>query len=389
MTKKKIIITLIHGALTGKAVKLPEDFSLDDVLPIIKSHTIEALAYYGALNCGVPTESPAMQQLFNRVCVLIAQSNNQVYEIGRLCKAFEENGIDYMPVKGTIIKGWYDKPEMRFMSDADILIKTEQYDKIKPIMQQLCYNEGPESECELIWDKPMGLHVELHKSLIPPVDKDFYSYFGTGWERAVCITPDKTRYELSDEDHFIFVFAHFARHYRGGGIGVKHLADLWVYLQVKNNMNTDYIAEEFKKLKLYDFYVNILHTLEVWFENKPSDDMSDLITEAIFASGAYGTHRSSVLSDAAKRSSETRSVKDAKHSKKMWLIFLPYKNMCLKYPFLKKLPFLLPIMWIVRGISAVFFKKEKIKKNFDEVKQIDGNEVEEFRKTLEFVGLEF
>ena len=89
-----------------------------------------------------------------------------------------------MPVKGTIIKFWYKKPELRYMTDADILIKTEQYDKIKPVLQELGFSEVAESLCEIIWDKSNRLHLELHKSLIPPTDEDFYAYFGSGWNYA-------------------------------------------------------------------------------------------------------------------------------------------------------------------------------------------------------------
>lgn len=387
-TKTLGIISLVYSALTGKAVVLPENFSLEGALPIIEAHHIETLAYYGAVNCGISTENEAMQKLFSRVCMQVMQSQNQIVEIEKLCRAFEENNIDYLPVKGTVIKPWYKKPELRFMSDADILIRVEQYDKIRPVMLALGYEEGPESLCELIWNKPMGLHAELHKSLIPPSDEDFYSYFGKGWGRACKVSADKSRYELSDEDHFIFVFAHFTRHYRSGGIGIKHMADLWVYCQVKNDMDFDYIAAELKKLKLYQFYLNVFKTLKVWFEGGVADSVTDFITTVIFGSGAYGVHSRTLLSDAVKRSKATQNIKAVKKSKLLWLIFLPYKYMCFKYPFLKKAPFLLPVMWVVRGFSSVIFRKENVKKNFNEVKNLNSSEVEEFRQALEFVGLE-
>lgn len=385
----KGVITLVHSAIEEKAMSLPQDFSLTEALPIIIAHRIETLAYYGAVNCGISQQSTAMRELFKRVCMQVLQSNNQLLEIEKLCKAFEKNNIDYMPVKGTLIKFWYEKPELRYMTDADILIKIEQYGKIKPILQELGFSEVAESLCEIIWDKPNGLHLELHKSLIPPSDEDFYSYFGTGWERSKQVVDNKSRYELSDEDHFIFVFAHFTRHYRSGGIGIKHMADLWVYSKVKTEMDFDYIAAELKKLGLYEFYLNISKTLRVWFEGEHPDNITNHITSVIFGSGAYGVHSRTLLADALKRSNDAKNVKLAKISKILWLIFLPYKYMCLKYPFLKKLPFLLPLMWVVRGFLAAISKKEKIKKNFDEVKNFNSSEVEEFRIALEFVGLKF
>ena len=55
---------------------------------------------------------------------------------------------------------------MRTMGDADILIKTEQYERIVPIMNRLGYLPGVESNHECVWDKKNMLHVELHKMLI-------------------------------------------------------------------------------------------------------------------------------------------------------------------------------------------------------------------------------
>ena len=55
---------------------------------------------------------------------------------------------------------------MRTMGDADILIKTEQYERIVPIMNRLGYLPGVESNHEYVWDKKNMLHVELHKMLI-------------------------------------------------------------------------------------------------------------------------------------------------------------------------------------------------------------------------------
>lgn len=39
--------------------------------------------------------------------------------------AFDAGGIDYMPLKGSILKDLYPRHEMRMMGDADILIRME------------------------------------------------------------------------------------------------------------------------------------------------------------------------------------------------------------------------------------------------------------------------
>ena len=60
----------------------------------------------------------------------------------------------------------YPYPEMRAMSDLDIFIKTEEYDKIKVIMTEMGYTEGSESDHELHWHNDR-LCIEFHKRLIP------------------------------------------------------------------------------------------------------------------------------------------------------------------------------------------------------------------------------
>ena len=46
------------------------------------------------------------------------------------------------------------------------------------------------------------------------------------------------------------------------------MVDIWLYNKAYPNMDCEYIEKELKKLKLYDFYLNVCETLKVWFEEK-------------------------------------------------------------------------------------------------------------------------
>ena len=67
-TQQQGLITLVRSALTGHAYPLPADFDLADALAQAKRHGITALALYGACNCGIDANTPAMQQAFLLVC---------------------------------------------------------------------------------------------------------------------------------------------------------------------------------------------------------------------------------------------------------------------------------------------------------------------------------
>lgn len=380
------VIDIVYSALTAEKVTLPKDFDFYEGVKIARRHKIEVMFYYGALNYGFRQDEPLMQELFMLTCGNIALSEQQMYFIKEIFSAFDEKEIDYLPLKGTVLKGLYPKSEMRSMSDADILIKTEQYDKFKPIMLNLGYTEVTESDHELIWNK-QNIHIELHKRLIPSYNKDYYAYYGDGWRLAKI--KNDTRYSMTDEDQMIYLFTHFAKHYRDAGIGIKHLVDLWVYRKNKPDLNEAYIKKELAALQLYDFYVNIINTLSVWFEGREADEKTDFITEIIFNSGVYGTSEAHILSEAVKISKSTKSAKSVKSKKYIDLLFPPYKDMCEKFPFLGKAPFLLPIMWIYRIIFGVAVKREDIKTVIDTVEQMRAEDVNSYQDALNYVGLDF
>ena len=130
-TVQKGILLLLKSAVTGGDCHIPEDFDLELAIPLIHRHNILTLAYEGAYQCGFSRQNPVMRQMFARYCKALVTNEHQMREVARVCEAFEQEKIDYMPLKGCRLKSLYPRPELRPMGDADILIRTEQYNKIK------------------------------------------------------------------------------------------------------------------------------------------------------------------------------------------------------------------------------------------------------------------
>ena len=259
------IITLIRSAVSGQELPLPEGFSLTDAMEQIGRHGLHTLCYQGAFLCGIPRSDPAMGVLFQHYYMAMIHSEGQMAALKKLFQGFEEQGIEYMPLKGTILKPLYPKPELRAMADADILIRMDQYDRIAPVMEGLGYQFAEETDHEMPW-KSKALYVELHKRLMPSHNQDYQAYYGDGWQLA------KHRqghcHSMTSEDAFLFIFSHYAKHYRDGGIGCRHVTDLWVWRRTYPEMDETYIRGELKKLQLDVFYGNTLRLLDVWFADR-------------------------------------------------------------------------------------------------------------------------
>ena len=383
---QKGIITLIKSAITGAKLPLPEGFSLEEAGELILSHSIQSICYHGAFLCGIPKTDPAMVTFFERYYRGLMKNELQAMTLEQVFCAFEKAGIDYLPLKGVIMKPCYPRPELRPMGDADVLIRVEQYEKIVPIMEALGFVPGEETDHELPWRKE-ELYLELHKRLIPSYNVDYHAYFGDGWQLGH--KGEGFRYTMSDADAFIYQFAHFAKHYRDGGIGCRHVTDLWVYRRAKPDMDEQYIRGELEKLQLLEFYENMCRLLAVWFEDAPLDEKTEFISQFIFVSGNYGLLENRTMSEGIKTMKTARSTHWQRLKQIREAFFPGHAIIDKQYPVLKTHPWLLPVFWVIRIFDKALFQPETIKKRCRRLKVFTREKIDAHQQALKYVGLEY
>lgn len=380
---QKGVLALVKSGLTGKASDLPKDFSLDAAEQLIYSHHLVGMVYEGAIKCGISKQEPVMQRLFQKYLHYVIQDQKQMAALEQLFDVFETNGIPYLPVKGAELKSLYPNSAMRIMSDADVLIHMEQYEQISDLMRQLGYMEMEVSDHALVWDRDI-MHLELHRRLIPTTSKDYYSYFGEGWQFAKHV--EGNRYTLQNEVDFIFLLTHYAKHYREAGIGLRQTIDLWVYLQ-KVPLNQELLLQELAKLDMVAFYQNICNVLACWFEDRPMDEKTEYISDYLFDNGCWGSRRNWIISQGLRSSKRQGSVGKARAKMVLEAIFPPVHNMQKRYAILNKYPWLTPVVWPVRWVEAALFRRENIHKYAYNLEITSREEIDSFEQSLQYVGL--
>lgn len=385
-TTQRLIIALMKAAVTGEAQPLSQGYSLEEAMPIIKKQGLATLAYEGGVLCGFSPKDPNMQELFKIYCQILFRSERQMRKVEEVFQAFEENSIDYLPFKGCVIKSLYPRPELRTMSDADILIRAEQYESIVPIMKMLDFQLTLAEESVMTWSHK-DLCVELHRNFYAPADEDLFVYHENVWQQVIKQTC--FRYSLSKEDTFLHLFTHFVKHYRSSGVGIKHVLDLWVFRCSNPDMDEAYVAQELTKLQMKEFYENVLRLLEYWFSNGTQDDIISLMTEWIFSLGTFNPSESSEMFKTLREIELLRGRKNARLQYYRRVLFPALRIVQVKYPFLKKFPWLLPVAWVLRGIDVLLYKRRKIEKIVRTGKSISDEELSNRKQALEFVGLGF
>lgn len=380
-------LALIKGALTGEKCTLLEAPDMDGLFQLAAKHKIGALMYYALHNAGYDNE-PVTQNLFFHCCRYMAVSEGQMAMIERVFSAFEEHHIDYLPLKGVLLKGIYPRPEMRRMGDADILFRREQYDTIKELLIEMGFVFDYETDHEAVWKHP-SLLLEMHKRIVPRRDQDLYRYFGNGWAHAVADGNDTCRYHFTPEMQFVSLFVHLVKHYRGGGIGLSHMIDLWVFRNHHPELDEAVIRAELDKVYLGEFYANVWETLLVWFEGAEATEKTDFITNVIFENGVYGTRERAHLSYVAKAGHGEKARKNSYMMKLVRLVFPPKQTLLTKYPVLRRCGVLLPVIWLVRWVDTLLFHRKRIAQRNTDIQRTNVESIEQFEQALHYVGLDY
>lgn len=382
----KAVIALVKSALTGEAAELPEQKDIGRFYKFAVKHNIVVLMYYGLINSGMDPDSDEGINFFIPACQYIAVAEHQMNSVKELFAEFEKQGIDHMPLKGVVIRDLYPKPEMRAMGDADILIRQDQYDGITPILERTGYEFVKSSKNEYAWQK-QDFYLELHRYLLSPDHSDYFEVIGDGWQFAEKSSDSSFKYRMSDEDLLVHLVVHFAKHYRSSGIGIRHVTDIWLFLKTHPQLDTDRVKMQLTKLKLDLFYENLIKTATAWFGDGLFDEVTELMTEKVLQSGSFGTPDSYSTSQALK---DSKRGEGKSRSKRFWsAVFLPYANMCLLFPVLKKCPVLLPFLWVWRIISTAFNKKGRLTRHYNSIKLLSSENIKQYEKELNAVGLEY
>ena len=377
---------LLRNALNNENIPLPEGFDWECAARLARVHRLTGLALQGAARCGVPRSHPVIARMTLEFCQQVQYGRGQEKRLQQVLERFAAEGIDHMPVKGAVIKAMYPKPECRTMGDADVLIRQEQYDRIRQTLLDMGMEElEVTSDYEAAWGDA-SLKLELHTKLVTKQYKRFYRYYGTGW-RLAKKQADSCCYLLSAEDHLVYLVGHFAKHYLEGSICAKDLCDFWVWRKTYPQMDDAYLRRELKKLKLDSFYENICALLACWFEGSEPTEAVELITHAAFAGGVYGELDDSAVHGAMHRHSGDESLGKQKRQWFLRAIFPSSATLEYKYPVLKKWPILLPIFWVYRWYLALFREHDRLKRGML-VAKMDENQQNQYRSHMDTVGLE-
>ena len=382
---QRTVLDLIDSALRQTPVTVPDNTDWDAVATIGKRQGIIPLLYDAV--CRGDFDVPA--EVLKRMKTVALQSalmdQRQLHALRRLTDCFEQNGVDYMLLKGSVMKSYYPRSDMRMMGDADILIREEQLPQIRRLMSDLGYIPLPEltGRYDESWDKPHSLHVELHRMPVSPDNRDYFAYFQNGWQFAVASETRPHTFVMTPADHLMYLLVHFANHFRFGGIGLRHALDFHQLFVKEPDLRTGISAETLAQLRLTDFYRNLCATLDCWFDGGEETETVKVFSDDLFNRGSFGFRHAHEVADSLRLSKMQR------RHRLLTMLFPPVWQMAVRYPILNRAKWLLPVMWLYRIGETVICRHSSIKKHMRSLRRVSAAEMAEYDRHLQSVGLDF
>ena len=344
----EILYTAVNELENNESIK---EKITPDILPAVyrlaKKHDLAHVVSTFVYKNKIEIDQELQARLQREEIMSVYRNEQMKYSFGEICATFDEIGIAYVPLKGSVIRPYYPYESMRTSCDIDILIHENDLETAITGLENKGYRCGDRNYHDVSLYSPSKIHLELHFNIQENMD-NLDAVLKDAWEYTV---PTKSsQYAFSKEFFAFHIFAHMAYHFVSGGCGIRSLLDIWV-LEHKMGISYSCAKALLEKAGIYQFASEMSKLAELCFTQNNRDTFSDTVLKYIFQGGVYGSAENHI---AVNKSKTGGSVGYA-----VKRLFLPYKSMVIAFPCLKKAPDLLPFCWIVRWIKVIFGGKSK------------------------------
>lgn len=376
----RVIIKIIKNDLAGNSYLLPADVDFKKLYMLADMHRVVPLIAEAVLNC--PNAPDEVKKKFKSELFKVSMRYEaQLKEKKKLSALFSEANIKHCFLKGDKLSRFYKNPELRFMLDMDVYVEENGFKRAEEILQEQGYELNSFAD-----DKDVGYikkpfyNVELHRELKYDYDKG-YDYYKGAFSRLQGVE-GSCELNMTDEDFYVYILSHTAHHFETAGTGIRNVLDHY-YLKNKLMPNCNYAVLEagLEAVGLTAFAQRMDALAEAWFGNGECNEDIEEISDYILLGGVFGNKVNHYMGGILRG-----DYGDKKSSFILKRLFPSRAKMQDRYPVLKRFAFLLPVIWVVRIVSALFSKKD-YSAEIDNADSVTQEQKEAFARFMQKNGL--
>lgn len=342
-------------------------------------HKIANIMYLGILGNGENVPERWMDRFFGRYQEALQFGDVSEEAEREILTLFDMMEIPCIILSTSRIRCLYQIQEMSSNNSLRLMMDDSSYTLAKGYLVDLGYetDRNYKGYGERM-RRPSGFSVEIYHKLpfrTRLYEKNMQRLLETAYIRNSC----QYVRTLSLESRYVFMAAQLAYHYTEDELLIREVLDLYLYHKAwREEMNQEYIKSKLSDFQIDGLAEKILQIAYMWFGTKADilsdsqpEDMGvfDVLENRILSRGAISRetdHQALRLALLIRQDIERERRQDkrealaekigkykAAFTKRLRWFFPEYKYMCAIYPFLEKLPVLLPVYWIRRGIRLL------------------------------------
>ncbi len=398
------LLDLIKMALHGNHGSYDADGSIDyDLVFRIAVNNSVANTVADLICKGNGFSDEIKNKFLQQKTIVVAHHVVSDRALKELYDKLDDAHISSIFLKGTILRRIYSNPILRAMSDIDVYAEKEDMDRIYTLMRDLKYETGVigrGNHYEYLRDR--FVKIEFHPEIVS-IDSEYgqmvfqkiypkevaISSKMDIWNHTAPIDGHTFAKQLIPEYHYLYVIMHMMNHFLTAGTGIRSLMDVWL-------MNKNYADSWDRKLienLLSDFGMTTfeqfaLALADKWFDLSdlsycPKDVDQDRLMgfeDFILHSGTYGTIENHI--------NKQMGFRTGTSSKLRYLVsrfFLPYKIMKECYPCLRKVPILLPVLWIHHAFDGIIKRRKTLMKKMKTITSANLEKAEKQKRIIDFI----
>lgn len=388
----RLFLEALKASLNSTQVEwTADDVSQKEMMQLFQMagvHHVVPLIFEAVFNCeaagALPPQFLAMQKrsVIQQIAIQAIKSSEFYAVSEQLRKA------DVLPcvVKGIICRKLYPNPDARMSGDEDVFIPETQFEPAhKALIDMGMTLMNPEEDIHSVYEVPYvkpgsPLYIELHKHMFPPESEaygDLNRFFDGIHVRR--IAPHAGTCGLIEEeidgmkfltmnptDHLLYLILHSFKHFLHSGFGIRQVCDINLYANAHGaEIDWEYVLECLREVRAELFAVSMFVIGEKYLtfdpnnacypDNWKSIDVDEsFMLEDLLSSGIFGQsdmsrkHSSNITLNAVIADKRGETASTGKLQAAIKAVCLPVDKLSGQYPYLKKMPFLLPIAWIQR-----------------------------------------
>jgi len=405
---------ILRAFVNETTIPISEEVDWARIYWLAKIHSVSGIIGY-MLKQLPPEQQPVNEyvskffQIYNSTILCCA---GRGIVMDRLLESYGDAGVPAVPMKGYIVRDFYPVKELRTFGDIDFLIREEDREKSHELMLAkgyICthpsltvFQQGGD-----VWTYESANKqemYEIHTSLLSANingNSEYVEYVRHAWEHVNCVNHvnfdgETNQYRFNETFHFIYVLLHLAKHCASFGAGIRMFMDIALIVKAAPPIDWDAVMREMRELELDDFFGMVMTLCNRWFGTvspveigtKVDTVLCDELSGYILSGGVFGFENEDESTLKMKKSRDSLGAVSGRKIKLHVILkelFAEFPFMSSRYPVLKKVPFLLPIFWVMRWIDIFIHQR---KRGAQLVKGVfDDKDIQKSYRMLSAMGL--